>query len=432
MQHITAGIIGKGKAVAGIPPGLVGLNGILQAAGLPDDGHRAVAHGDHLAQSTGFALGRHQEQVRAGVNGHGQRLVVIQAHRHAAMILLGSPVEELLVLPVALAKNDQLHRKFHHIMKYLTNQVQTLVRHQTADDGHDRHMRLLPQPHHPLQLRLVSVLAGKIVHGVVGGNTLVGGGIVQLHVDAVEHTGELILAAAHDILQPVSEIGHFQLVGIGGRNGVDRVGAQNGAFHQVHVPVHNDGAVLCPAVVQAEQVAQGLHSKTALILNVVDGQRGLDGAEAVLPHAVILQVDGHKGSLPVVAVDDIGPKLEMGKHPHDGPGEKAEPLAVVDIAVQVRAEEILLIVQEVPGNTVLLQREQAAVAVPPGQVHIVIALELQLAAKAFLHPLVQGQHHGHLCALLRQGRRQRAGHIRQAARLAKGDSLTGRIQNLHT
>ena len=103
------------------------------------------------------------------------------------MILLSSPVEELLILPVALAKNDQLHRELHHIMKDLTNQVQTLVRHQTADDSHNGHMRLLPQAHHPLQGRLVHILALQVVHGVIGGDALVGGGIVQLHVDAVEH-----------------------------------------------------------------------------------------------------------------------------------------------------------------------------------------------------------------------------------------------------
>ena len=347
------------------------------------------------------------------------------------MVLLGRPMEELLVLPVALAKNDQLHRELHHIMKDFTNQVQTLVGHQTADNRHDRHMGLLPQAHHPLQSRLIPILAVQVIHGVIGGDALVGSGIVQLHVNAVEHAGELILTAAHDVFQPVGKIGHLQLVGVSGRHGVDRVGAEDGGLHQVHIPVHDNGAVVRPAVVQTEQVAQGLHSKTALILDVVDGHGGLDGTEAVLPHAVILQVDGHQGGLPVVAVDDLGPELEVGQHPHDGPGEETEPLAIVDIAVQVGTVEVLLVVQEVPCHTVFLQGEQAAVAVPPGQVHKVVALEFQLAAEALLHALVQGQHHGHLGALLSQCRGQRTGHIRQAAGFAKGDSLTGRVQNLH-
>ena len=317
-------------------------------------------------------------------------------------------------------------------MKDLTNQVQALVGDQTADNGHDGHIGVLPQAHDLLQMGLIGVLAGQIVHGVVGGDPLVRGGVVQLHVDAVEHAGQLVLTAAHDALHPVGKVGQLQLVGVGGRDGVDGVGAQNGTLQQVHVAVHNDGAVVGPAVVQAEQVAQRLHAVAALILDVVDGQGGLDAAESVLPHTVVLQVDGHQGGLPVVAVDDLRPEFQMGQHSHDGPGEEAEALAVVHVAVQVRAVEVLLVVQEVPGHAVPLQGEQAAVAVPPGQIYVVIALKFQLAAEALPHALIQRQDHGHFRALFRQGLGQRAGHIRQTAGLAKRHCLAGRIQNLHS
>ena len=366
MEHIAAGIVGKGEAVAGVSPGLVGLDGILQSAGLPDDGHGAVAHGDHLAEAAGLTLGRHQEQIGAGVDGHGQALVVIQPDGHAAVILLGGPVEELLVLLITLAQHHQLQREFHHIMKNLTNQVQTLVGHQSGHNAHDGHVGVLPQPHELLQLRLVHGLAGHVRHGEAGGDVFVIGGVVALHVDAVEHTGELIAALAHDAVQPVGEIGHFQLIGVGGRHGVHRIGAQNGALEQVYVAVHHDGAVLCPAVVQAEQVAQGTLAVAALVLDVMDGQGSLDGAVLLLPDAVILQVDGHQGGLPVVAVDHIRPEGQVGQHPHHSPGEEAETLAVIRVAVQVGAVEILLIVHKVPGDAVPLQGEQAAVAVAPG------------------------------------------------------------------
>ena len=163
MQHVAAGIVGEGETVSRIAPGLVGLHRVLQAAGLPDDGHCTVPHGDHLAQAAGLALGGHQEQVSAGVNGHGQRLVVIQAHRHPSLILLGGPAEKVLVLLIALAQDHQLHGELHHIMKDLTNQVQSFVGHQTADNGHDGHIGLLPQAHQLLQLRLVRLLAGHIL-----------------------------------------------------------------------------------------------------------------------------------------------------------------------------------------------------------------------------------------------------------------------------
>ena len=331
------------------------MDGVLQAAGLPDDGYGAIPHGDHLAQTARFALGGHQEQVGTGVNGHGQSLVVVQAHGHAAAVLLGGPVEELLISLVSLAKDHQLHRELHNIMENLANQVQTFVGDQTADHGQNGGTGLLSQAQHPLQGGLVLRLAAHVLRGVPGCDPLVGGGVVELHVDAVEHAIQLIVALADNILQPVGEVGHFQLVGVGGGDGVDSVGAEDGTLQQVHVPVHDDGTVVGPALVQAEQIAQGLHTVAALVLDVVDGQGGLDGAEAVLPHAVILQIDGHQGGLPVVAVDDLRPEFQVAQHPHDGPGEEAEALAVVHVAVQVRAVEVLLVVQEVPGDAVPLQ-----------------------------------------------------------------------------
>ena len=260
---------------------------------------------------------------------------------------------------------------------------------------------------------------------------LVVGGVVALHIDAVEHAGELIAALAHDAVQPVGKVGHLQLVGIGGRHGVHRVGAQNSRLQQVHVAVHHDGAILRPAVVQAEQVAQGVLAEAALVLDIVDAEGGLDAAELLFPDAVVLQINGHQGGLPIVAVDDVGPEGQVGQHPHHSPGEKSEALTVVIVAVQVRAVEVLLVVHEVPGDAVPFQGKQSAVAAAPGQVHIVVAQEVQLVAELFLHLLVHGQDHGHLGALGGQGGRQGAGHVGQSAGFAEGHSLTGRIQDLH-
>ena len=431
IEHVTAGVIAEGEAVSGVPPGLIGLDGILQAAGLPDNGDGAVAHGDHLTQAAGLALGGHEEQIRTGIDGHGQGFVIVQTDGHTARILLGSPVEKVLVFPVALAQNNQLHRKLHHIMKDFTNQVQTLVGHQPADDGHDGGVGFLMQAHDLLQLRLIGVLAGHILHRVTNRDPLVGFRIVEIHINAVEHAGELIVAPVHDALHMMGKIGHLQFIGIGGGDGVDRVGAEDGALEEVHIAVHHDGAVGSPAIVQAEQIAQGILGVAALVLNVVNGQGGPDGTEAVFPHAVILQVNGDQSGLPVIAVDHVGPELEVGQHPHHSPGEEAEALSVIHVAIEVRAVEILLIIQEVPRHAVPLQGEQAAVAVTPGEIDEIVALKFQLAAKAFPNPPVQGKYHGNFCTLLGQSGRQGTGHIRQTAGFAKGNRLAGCIQDFH-
>ena len=432
MEHVAAGVVGEGEAVSGVPPGLAGLDGILQAAGLPDDGHGAVAHGDHLAQAAGLALGGHEEEVRAGVNGHGQIFVIVHADGHPAGILLGGPAEEVLIPLVAGAQDHQLHGELHHIVEHLADQVQALVGDQAAYHSHNGGMGLFPQAHHPLELGFAGVFAFHILEGEILQNAPVGPGVVELHVDAVQHAGELVGALAHDALHPVGKVGHFQLVGVGGGDGVNRVGAEDGALEEVGVPVQQHGAVLGPAGVQAEELAQDVGVVPALILDVVDGDHSLDGAVAVFPHTVVLQVDGDQGGLPVVAVNDLGPEFEVVQHPHHGPGKESEALAVVGLAVEGTPVEVLLVVQEVPGHAVLLQGEEAAVIVPPGQVYVVVALEFQLVSEALPDPLVEGQDHGHLGALLRQGGGKGTGHVGEAAGFTEGDRFAGHIQDFHT
>ena len=91
-------------------------------------------------------------------------------------------------------------------------------------------MGLLPQPHKALEVRLVGVLAGHVLRTERGGDAGIFGRVVPVHVDAVEHAEQLVLTLAHNALHPVGEIGHFQLVGVCRRHGVNGVGAENRAL----------------------------------------------------------------------------------------------------------------------------------------------------------------------------------------------------------
>ena len=225
----------------------------------------------------------------------------------------------------------------------------------------------------------------------------------------------------------MGEVGIFQFLRVGGGHGVHRVGAQDRAFEKIHIPIHHQRAVVCPALIQTEQIPQTLRAVASLILDVVDGQNRADGAAARLPHAVILQVDGDQGGLPVVAVDHVRPEVQMLQHPHHGAGEKAEALPVVHIAVQIRAAEVLLVIQKIPRHAVLFHGKQAAVCVPPRKIHIVEAAESQLPAKGLFDPLIQGQDHRRAYPLLRQSRGERACYIGKPPGFAEGNGLAGRV-----
>lgn len=71
----------------------------------------------------------------------------------------------------------------------------------------------------------------------------------------------------------------------------------------------------------------------------------------------------------------------MVQHFHNGPGEKAEAFSVIRAAVQLRAAEILLVIQKIPRDTVLFQGEQAAVGVPPRKIDIIVAQKVSWSAK---------------------------------------------------
>ena len=431
MEHIRAGVVGKGEAGTGVTPGLIGLNGVLQAAGLPDDGHRAVAHGDHLGKAAGLAAGGHQEQIRTCVDSHGQCLIIPQTHSHTAGIPLRRPAEELLISGIAAAQHHKLSRQLHDVAHDLPQKIQSLMGYQTAHHGDNGGVWLLVQTHQVLESGFIRSLAGQILRRIVGSDASVSSRIVELHIDAVEHAGQLIAALGQNALHPVSKVGILQLLRIGGGHGVHRVSGEDGALQQIQIAVQQQGAVIHPAPVQAEQVAQAIGVIASLILDVVDSQHRPDRAIPVLPDAVILQINGNQGRLPVIAVDHIRPELQMVQHLHHGPGEEAEALSVIYITVELGPVKILLVIQEIPGHAVLFHGKQAAVGVPPGQIHIIVAQECQLVSKFFSDPPVQRQDHSGLGSLLRQSGRQGTGYVCQSAGFTEGNGLAGRIQNLH-
>ena len=158
---------------------------------------------------------------------------------------------------------------------------------------------------------------------------------------------------------------------------------------------------------------------------------GADSLIEVVAHSLVSDVDGHKRALPVVAVDNIGllrQGLEQFRH---RAGEKAETLAVVIVAVELAAAEIRLVVNKVPRDAVALERKEPAVDAAPRKAHERPFLKVELAAPLVLHALVERQNNADLLASLGERLRKAAGHVRKAARLAKGDRLARHIQNVH-
>ena len=371
------------------------MDGVLQTAGFPDDRKGSVAHGDHLGQTAGLALGGHQQQVGAGINGHGQGLVVSPIEGHTAGIPAQFLLKELFVIPVAAAQHHKLAVEVHNLVKYAADQIQALVADQAADDGDNGNVGIHIQVQLFLELFLVSGLPGKILGGVISVDPRILGGIVAVHIDAVEDAMELAGIELHNALHAVGIVGVAQLLGIGGAYGGNGVAGHQGALEEVHIAVHGDGTVGKPAGSQAEEVLQSFFAITALIFNIMDSENGLDSAHLAPADTLVLQINGDQSSLPVIAVDDLRHKSHGGQQGDDRAGEEAEALTVIIVAVQSVALEVVLVVHKVPDHTVTVQTEQAAVQAAPAQGHLDMADKGHLVLPLVGHTLVKGQDHSH-------------------------------------
>ena len=78
-----------------------------------------------------------------------------------------------------------------------------------------------------------------------------------------------------------------------------------------------------------EQVLQKIQTVLALILDVMDGEGGLDAGELLQMPVIKIQVNADQRSLPVIGVDDIRSKIDVLEHLKNGTGEEGEPLAVI-------------------------------------------------------------------------------------------------------
>ena len=130
-------------------------------------------------------------------------------------------------------------------------------------------------------------------------------------------------------------------------------------------------------------------------------------------------------------MDHIGPEVQLTGSLDDSPGEVSEALTVIEVTVELPALEIVLVVHEPVGHAVALQREHAAVNLPPGQGDVEILQEGHLAAPLAADAFIQGENYLDLMTRLGQSLGQRAGHIGQTAGFNKRGHLGGGKQNFH-
>ena len=97
----------------------------------------------------------------------------------------------------------------------------------------------------------------------------------------------------------------------------------------------------------------------------MDGEERFD---IFIPLAVRIHqrvINWRQSALPIIAVDDVGVKIDIRQHFKHCTGEKSETLCVIVMAVDRIPLEIILVIEQVVGNAVGLGLKYAAVLPAP-------------------------------------------------------------------
>ncbi len=349
----------------------------------------------------------------------------------AGVLALGLP-EGLLIGPIAGAQHHHLHIHSHDIVNGGVDQVKALMAHQPGDAANDGHVGVFHQTGGLLEGGLAGLLARQLFQGEVLGQPLILGRVVHVGINAVEDAPDFVAVVGDDPLQPVGVEAVLEFLGIGGGHGGDIVGGIDGPLHQVHVPVVGQHVFVHVPGIEAEKVLEHLTAVTALVLDVMDGVDALGIVELGNAVALLQQVDGRKGGLPVVAVEYIRVPVQVSHALHHRTGEEGEPLAVVIVAIEAGALEIILVVHKPIGHALPLQLKNAAVGGTPAQGDAVALQILHLTAPVLPNALVEGENHAHVMPHSRQGLGQGPRHVGQTAGFDKGSTLRGGKQDIHS
>ena len=233
VAHLVAVKVTKREARALAGKLVIRDHRVLQTAGLANNRQGAVAHGDDLRQAAGLKLRRHQEHVGCGIHTLRQRRIELDACGHGAGVLVLEVSQSVLVVAVASAEHCHLHAACQNAIERVHDQIQALLARQTRDHDHKRTVVANLEPQLFLQLGLAHGLTRTVLHGVVGGNALVGRRVKACDVDAIQNALQRIRTLAQNAVQALAKLGRLDLVGIGGAHRSDGIGIAQRAQHVV-------------------------------------------------------------------------------------------------------------------------------------------------------------------------------------------------------
>ena len=216
------------------------------------------------------------------------------------------------------------------------------------------------------------------------------------------------------------------LLCIGRRYRRDLVAVQDAGFQERNAAVVTYVAIVQQIPWQAQAAVQHFGAEVALECQVVNRQHELQVAVSGIVVMCFPHHAGNHGCLPVVAVDDVGPVVELVEHLYDCLLEIRKPFPVIIVAIEGIPFEISLMLDEEEADGAFhfgkyLDRHFMEV-----DGNRIFAAEMKIVEILFCDFFIQRQNDLDFMTLIRQSQRQRADYISQAARLDERQPFTGR------
>ena len=169
-----------------------------------------------------------------------------------------------------------------------------------------------------------------------------------------------------------------------------------------------------------------------LILYIMYGEHSLDVLIALLIAVEHIIINRYQRCLPVVGIYHIGLEVDIAQQFQHCTGEEYKSLGIVIKAVHTVSCEVIFVIQQIIGHSVLHTHENSAVLIAPCHGHGEIRYIVEPVFKFLPDAAIKRQYHTAVLAQCIECRRQRTCNVCKSSRCGIRQTLTCCIKYFHS
>jgi len=344
---------------------------------------------------------------------------------------LGQFFEQLVVLRIAGAEDDQLDFKLEQVADRRGDEIESLLIGQPRDHADNGHRRIKGEGGLLGEGLFVFLLVLEGRSAEFGGDEAVFLGIPDAVIDPVEDAAQVILALQQHPLQTAAQIGVIlDLGGVGGTDRGDQIGAPDPGLEKTDLAEKLKVAARLTEFRSKSQLGEHRLRKDPLEGEIVDGEDRDRLGEKGIILVLMLEHPGDEGRLPVVAVDDMGFPMEKFDGLQHRLAKEEKTLGIVGKILAGGGVDIIVgpfekgfVIEKIDLNLGIGQegrfRADDMVLAADADGDVLQTDHLPQGIAPFADVAIFGHHHTDIMPLLEKSLGKSAGHIGQSPGLGK-------------